>query len=1108
MAHNYYQQPQYYQPQNIYQQLGAQQPQQHGGAQIQQHLGFVQGQQQQQTPSLVQQRLQSLQQRAAQTGYPFQQQAARSGPLQIQQRPPTVHPAQQQVVQYQPPPPPPPQQVQPLSLQYTYPQPSQQSISAPWPSPQQQQPASIPWSAQRRPLPQPRPGSTSPTRSRPLPAASPGPYSSKADVITAENSIPLKSPWTGLSNSSTKPSSSATEQSQRGRASPPKFVVASIDPSNIGSSINSSPSPPSSVSSLSQDSFSGSPTSPARPVASSGRTSPLKASSSFIPSSSSEKLKSELSRTDLKTVPKSLVPGQGCGPVWKRTLPDVLPPIQPTPPPDTGRQQAHLQIQQSQSQVQQRPQRTQPPQFQASHQQPVQKPPIQQQQNHHSRQPSQIAPPPPIPSHTKPKPKPPGTSTTASTAQPQRQWSYRSTQEEHDYSDEEEEEEEEEGEEDDEEEQTEYTTDSETESTSMSHDLGRPPPSPQYGIRDLPPHNTPPHPGPMPQPPSMIGGGGPRAITSSSSSWSSSGLSSATTGFGSGSGFQAGWTKQERGGQSMTMRFAAGDSASGSSSGSAIGLPRPPMMGMSGGGNQSTPTKQGYELNLDDTPPRRVLALQRGLGSSASSSLPAAQTTPQAQGRRELPNPAGRSQSQQAPTQPAQRRPHSQIYSPTTPTQQPSTPAVRPQSQIYRSPLKQEDNSAGSSQGLQRSRSLGRGRELPKAPGQGQLQEVQLPRHPQPREQLHQRQQHQKQQQQFQQQYQPQLQRQPQPGFSPSIPSISIESPAPVGGRDRRMDIEKMESESDHEREHVVHSPVPVPLINIHPEGDEDSEEEDMGPRINVQGVPQINIEGMPQISVQAPQINIQEAPQVKAQGAPRINVNGAAESPKVKVYEVPGVSVSGPGGGGGRGPVQREGSGSTTSGSSSHIGPRRGGLTCGGCGEGIVGRIVNAMGLRWHPGCFRCAVCDELLEHVSSYEWEGRAYCHLDYHENFAPKCYSCKTPIYEERFISLDDPALGKRAYHEQHFFCAECGDPFLAPSIGEPTSRTGELTVSGDGEFASDDVGFTVYRGHPYCEACHVRLRLPKCKRCKRSIRDGDQAVEALGGKWCWSCFVCKV
>ena len=65
-------------------------------------------------------------------------------------------------------------------------------------------------------------------------------------------------------------------------------------------------------------------------------------------------------------------------------------------------------------------------------------------------------------------------------------------------------------------------------------------------------------------------------------------------------------------------------------------------------------------------------------------------------------------------------------------------------------------------------------------------------------------------------------------------------------------------------------------------------------------------------------------------------------------------------------------------------------------------------------------------------------------------------------------------------------------------------GEIALSGDGEFE----GFTVYKGHPYCETCHVRFRLPKCKRCKRSIRDHDEALEALGGKWCWGCFVCAV
>ncbi|EIW78383.1 hypothetical protein CONPUDRAFT_83811 [Coniophora puteana RWD-64-598 SS2] len=190
-------------------------------------------------------------------------------------------------------------------------------------------------------------------------------------------------------------------------------------------------------------------------------------------------------------------------------------------------------------------------------------------------------------------------------------------------------------------------------------------------------------------------------------------------------------------------------------------------------------------------------------------------------------------------------------------------------------------------------------------------------------------------------------------------------------------------------------------------------------------------------------------------------------------------------------------------------------GLACGGCGRAIIGRVVSAMGQRWHPECFRCSVCGEFLEHVSSYERDGKAYCHLDYHENFAPRCYHCKTPVVEERFITLDDPALGKRAYHLQHFFCAECGDPFLPPS--DAGGAGGEMLISGDGEFdlgdddlatgAEGGVGFTVYKGYPYCEACHVRLRLPKCKKCKKAIRDGTRAVEALGGKWCWDCFVCE-
>lgn len=57
-------------------------------------------------------------------------------------------------------------------------------------------------------------------------------------------------------------------------------------------------------------------------------------------------------------------------------------------------------------------------------------------------------------------------------------------------------------------------------------------------------------------------------------------------------------------------------------------------------------------------------------------------------------------------------------------------------------------------------------------------------------------------------------------------------------------------------------------------------------------------------------------------------------------------------------------------------------GIFCAKCDLVIIGRILNAMDRRWHPECFKCDTCTTSLEHVSSYEHEGRPYCHMDYHE------------------------------------------------------------------------------------------------------------------------------
>ncbi|KAJ3731715.1 hypothetical protein DFJ43DRAFT_1077063 [Lentinula guzmanii] len=384
-------------------------------------------------------------------------------------------------------------------------------------------------------------------------------------------------------------------------------------------------------------------------------------------------------------------------------------------------------------------------------------------------------------------------------------------------------------------------------------------------------------------------------------------------------------------------------------------------------------------------------------------------------------------------------------------------------------------------------------------------------------------------------------------GHATSYAGVKIESPSPLGGKERMANVRKMEKDSnrtsdaraiptitfDNNDQRSQRTTPEVPRMTF---GDEENQS---GPIVLVSG------QGPP-----IPRITFgndsDEDDDNTPPSVPLIRIGGEEEVQKFEpktpqiVFEVPGMGVDSQF----KGPVineegdydtpRRKGAGAPVA--LRQGGPRtlpsarsgvglsgRGGLTCPACGRPIVGRVVGAMGMKWHPDCFRCTICNELLEFQSSYEGVGedgikRPYCHLDYHETFAPKCYHCKTAIVEERFISLNDLALGRRTYHEQHFFCAECGDPFLSPSsaakhnherdFGKANGE--ELTFSGDGTFSYDDeddnVGFTVYKGHPYCEACHVRLRLPKCKKCKRPIRDHMEAVEALGGKWCWECFRC--
>lgn len=189
-------------------------------------------------------------------------------------------------------------------------------------------------------------------------------------------------------------------------------------------------------------------------------------------------------------------------------------------------------------------------------------------------------------------------------------------------------------------------------------------------------------------------------------------------------------------------------------------------------------------------------------------------------------------------------------------------------------------------------------------------------------------------------------------------------------------------------------------------------------------------------------------------------------------------------------------------------------GASCATCNKWIGGRVVHAMGQTFHPDCFVCYHCGENLEHVAFYEHEGRAYCHFDYHELFSKRCFHCRTPIVDQRYISINEPELvgegaKERCYHDMHFFCANCGDPFLDPKLASNAAGhdpLAETIEDEDGKVRFGGREFVVHRGYPYCEKCHVSLHKPRCKGCRQPILDEDY-LTALRAKWHVGCFCCE-
>ncbi|XP_025069527.1 prickle planar cell polarity protein 3 isoform X4 [Alligator sinensis] len=139
-------------------------------------------------------------------------------------------------------------------------------------------------------------------------------------------------------------------------------------------------------------------------------------------------------------------------------------------------------------------------------------------------------------------------------------------------------------------------------------------------------------------------------------------------------------------------------------------------------------------------------------------------------------------------------------------------------------------------------------------------------------------------------------------------------------------------------------------------------------------------------------------------------------------------------------------------------------GATCEQCGKqvrgGDVGVVASRAGLGacWHPQCFQCAACCELLVDLIYFYQDGQVYCGRHHAERLHPRCQACDELI----FAGTCTAAEGGH-WHKGHFCCVEC-------------------------EAALGGCHYVMRQGRPHCASCYQALYAEYCDTCGNHIGPG--------------------
>ncbi|XP_037539143.1 testin [Nematolebias whitei] len=132
-----------------------------------------------------------------------------------------------------------------------------------------------------------------------------------------------------------------------------------------------------------------------------------------------------------------------------------------------------------------------------------------------------------------------------------------------------------------------------------------------------------------------------------------------------------------------------------------------------------------------------------------------------------------------------------------------------------------------------------------------------------------------------------------------------------------------------------------------------------------------------------------------------------------------------------------------------------------------------------WHPACFVCCTCSELLVDMIYFWKKGKMFCGRHYGDSEKPRCAGCDELIFSNEYTQAEG-----QNWHLKHFCCFDC-DCILA----------GETYV--------------MENDKPVCKPCYMRSYAVKCSSCQNAVEPEAQRVSY--GEFHWhaepDCFKCS-